>query len=345
MARGVRSSPATPPLRVYSTVMSVRLFRLSLLACAAALPAAAQDTFIAPTRSSIIATSEQSYSSEPGHMLYVINRSTVPVVVFGISFSDCENIRQSCSGQRLNILIEPGDRRQVGRVTARDAHKEYRYHWGYSFRADSSNARAIAMLREHGLTVEGTPLAPTVTTRSSFDSSQGALSQVPASPSVVRVMDRNARETLAAPEPRDSAPAAKFRLKVAYGSILGSTMMPGAPIQRTGPCVNPAESAAYERDAKIARTPWRPPVLPPLRTLAIPSAYVDSARNGADVLVRFAIDTTGEAIPMSASVLESPFGVLSVSACQEAIAAKGTPARDKNGQVIRAWMQLSIKAR
>jgi hypothetical protein len=121
-------------------------------------------------------------------------------------------------------------------------------------------------------------------------------------------------------------------------------MMPGAPIQLTGPCIDPAEGAAYEKDAKITRTPWRPPVLPVAFTfMRLPLSLKDSTLTSKDVLLRFAMDTTGAAIPTSASVLESPHGTLSVDACQAAIAAKGTPARDKAGRAIRAWVQMPVR--
>ena len=318
---------------------------LSTLACAIALPASAQDVFVAPTRTTIIGSAEQAYGSSPGHALYITNRSTVTIVVFGLTLSDCENVRQSCQGQRLNIPIEPGDRRQVGRVEVKDTGRHWSYRWNYSYRADSSNAQVMALLREHGVSLDGTPLPqPIVIRRVAFDSMRAA----PVAPSAVSTapqgLDPSVRPVLMSREPRDSAPAQRFRFKVLYGSILGSTMMPGAPIQVTGPCINPAESAGYEKDAKIARTPWRPPVLPSLGMVRIPAEFVDSTKKGTDVLVRFAVDTTGEAIPTSASVLESPYGAISVNACREAISAKGTPARDKSGNAIRAWVQVPLRA-
>lgn len=324
----------------------MRIIACLALAAAAATPAFAQDTFIAPTRNTIIASSEQSYSSNAGHALYITNQSTVAIVIFGITLTDCENIRQSCSGQRLNIQIAPGDRRQVGRVEAKDHTRSWNYRWNYSYRADSSDAQVMALLRAHGLSPDGTQLQPqpTIVRRVVFDTTPTAPTARARESSVASAMDPSIRPIVAGNEPRDSAPAQKFRFKVAYGSILGSTMMPGAPIQVTGPCINPSESAAYEKDAKITRTPWRPAMLPSLGMVRIPAEYVDSTKKGTDVLVRFAVDTTGEAIPTSASVLESPYGAISVNACREAIAAKGTPARDKNGNAIRAWVQVPLRA-
>ena len=323
----------------------MRIIACLTLAVAVSSPAFAQDTFIAPTRNTIVASSEQSYGSVAGHIFYVTNRSTVPIVVFGLTMMDCENVRQSCSPQRLDILVPPGDRRQIGRVEARDAERAYRYRWGFSYRADSSDAQVMALLREHGVSPDGAPLPQTpVMRRTAVDTTPAASGAVAASSSMASAMDPSIRPVMISREPRDTAPTQRFRFKVKYGSILGSTMMPGAPIQLTGPCIDPAESAAYEKDAKIARTPWRPAMLPSVGMVRIPTGYVDSTKKGTDVLVRFAVDTTGEAIPTSANVLESPYGAISVNACREAIAAKGTPARDKNGNAIRAWVQVPLRA-
>ena len=256
----------------------------------------------------------------------------------------CDNVRQACGGQRIDIQVAPGDRRPVGRVDAKDAHRAWHYHWGFSYRADSSNAEAMALLREHGLSPAGTPLPPTSVRPVAGEALSPARPAIDSMAIPTGAPDPSARRIVVSMEPRDTAPAPKFRFQVAYGSILGSTMMPNAPIQVTGPCINPAEADGYEKDARIARTPWRPPVLHSPGVVRIPAAFRDSTKTGTDVLVRFAVDTTGAAIPMSARVLESPFGALSVNACTEAIAARGMPARDKNGHAIRAWVQVPLRA-
>lgn len=70
-----------------------------LIVCLAALalePLKAQDSFVAPNDRTVIATTEQSNSDDPVHMLYISNNSTVPIVVFGVSLVQCENVKQSC---------------------------------------------------------------------------------------------------------------------------------------------------------------------------------------------------------------------------------------------------------
>jgi hypothetical protein len=300
----------------------------------------AQQIFVAPSPRTILGISEQSGGTDQAHILLVANESTVPIIVFGVTINQCENVRQWCSGQRTKIAIPPGTRRNVGRVEPKNPDRSFIYRWSFSYHADSSDLKAIAALREHGIGVDIATEPRIVMRRPVIDTSAPPGIEKPLSRERITAEERGVRGTY---EPRDTAPAPTFRFKVAYGSILGSTMMPGAPIQLTGPCINPAESARYEKDAKIARTPWRPPVFPAsFSRIALPLELKDSVLKSKDVLIRFVADSTGEAIPESASVLESPHGTVSVSACKAAIAGRATPARDKAGNAIRAWVQMPV---
>jgi hypothetical protein len=75
----------------------------------------------------------------------------------------------------------------------------------------------------------------------------------------------------------------------------------------------------------------------------VPADVGDSTIKEGDPLMRFVVDTTGDVIPESVSVLESPHPLVSVSACKSAIQAHATPARDKAGNVIRAWLQVPFR--
>ena len=326
----------------------MRLLYSALLLVASGATASAQDVFIAPSRNTVIGSSEQAQGHLVGHVLYVSNRSTVPIVVFGVAITNCENVRRMCLGNRTNIVVQPGQREEVGRVEAANEQRAWNYRWTFSYRADSSNALAVAALRANGLDVDLRPVniaRGNIVYRPVIDTSAPPGIEKPLSREKLTPEERGYRPGTIAFEPRDSTPAPTFRFKVAYGSILGSTMMPGAPIQLTGPCVNPAESAAYEKDAKITRTPWRPPVMPmSFGFVPLPIDLKDSVLATKDVLVRFVTDTTGEAIPTSVSVLESPHGLLSVSVCKTAISARAmTPAKDKAGKAIRAWVQVPVR--
>jgi hypothetical protein len=303
--------------------------------------AAGAQQFIAPTRHTIIGSSEQSGGPNEGHTLYVANQSTVPVIVFGLKLSSCENVKQWCEGQRTKVAIPPGTRRIVGHVEPKSTERAFGYRWTFSYHADSSDAKMVALLRENGFIEEEALVTPGPVRRVFIDTTAPPDIEKPLSREPLTPEERGIRMPIG---PRDTTPAPTFRFKVAYGSILGSTMMPGAPIQLTGPCINPGEAAKYDKDAKITRTPWRPPVYPMgFSHVMLPSVLKDSTLKSKEVLVRFVADSTGATIPESVSVLESPHGAVSVSACTAAISGKATPARDKNGQPIRAWVQMPVQ--
>lgn len=288
-----------------------------LLSSAASL--SAQDAFIAPTSRTIIGSADFGYSVDRSHTLYVRNESTIPIIVFGVVLRSCENVKGDCFPQRTNIAIPPGARRSVGHVAPRVLGASWKYMWNFSYRADSSDAKVVELLRQHGVTVGGPP--------PSRDSQSVAQAEV---------------EKPQARAERDSISVPGFRFKVFFGSVLGSTMMPSGPTQLTGPCINPEESAAYEKDPTITKTPWRPPELSQtFGQMLLPIALHDSLRNK-DVLLRFVTDTTGESIPGRVNILESPHGTISVRVCQMAIASKAMPARDKAGRSIRAWVQVPV---
>jgi hypothetical protein len=329
-----------------------RLLVLGLLCCVSA-PASAQDVFVAPTYNSVFASSEQGFGTEEAHQLFVTNKSTVPIIVFGVSLSSCDNVKQSCEARRTKINIPAGQRRNVGKVQAKDTEKGFEYRWSFSFSADSSDAKVLAALRAHGAKLGGEapvdsvqPIAAPSPERQDVIV-QAAQTTPPAERIAYRSpgLDARLREM---DEERQRTPV-RVRFKVGYGSIIGSTMMPNTPVQPTGACVDPAREAAYARDTKIAKTPWRPAVVP--RGMAGPSLAgmrramenpSDTTAATGDLLVRFVADTSGTIIPESVSVLESRDGELSVRACTSVMGTHVTPARNKEGRAIQSWVQMPL---
>jgi len=328
-----------------------------LIACLLALalePLKAQDRFVAPNERSVIASSEQSNSDDPVHMLYVSNNSTVPIVVFGVALTACENVKQSCGPRRTNIKISAGRRVNVGRVQARDAERGFGYRWSFSYHADSADAKAMALLKENGVELdpaaaarraaveatapEAAPAAPPVDTARVVEQAQ-ATPPAPGEPLAVW------RAT--PPPPRPSSRT--FRVKLGWGSILGSTMVPDKPVLATGSCVDPAQTAKLEQDPAIQKTPWRPARLDrQFAQIRMPQAMRDSllARSRvlapAEVLVRFVADSTGETIPESISVLESPSGEVSAKICQSVFSASVEPAKNREGRPVKSWVQTVV---
>jgi hypothetical protein len=128
-------------------------------------------------------------------------------------------------------------------------------------------------------------------------------------------------------------------------------MVPDKPIQVTGSCVDPAQTAKLEKDPALEKTPWRPArVYPTFAEAKLPPAMRDSLfRLGGvvsmpEVLVRFAADTSGAVIPESVSVLESSDGQLSVNACKALFSADVEPARNRQGHPVATWIQTTIRA-
>jgi hypothetical protein len=324
----------------------VQRFLILALLLAASASARAQDIFVAPTYNSVLASAEAGIGEEGVQDLIVTNRSTVPIIVFGLTYSACDNLKQSCGGHRLNIKVPAGQRRNVGRAQPKDHDKGFGYRWTFSFVADSSDAKMLAALREHGLlpapsgaehAVAGTPVPVDVTP--STPSAPSSTTEQPVSREPLTEAERSGGESIV---DRERAGPTTLRFKVGYGSIIGSTMMPGTPVLRTGSCVDPRATAAYDANASITRTPWHPSSVAELSRIVLPYEMRDSIPPNAEVLVRFVTDTTGVPIPESVSILDSPSGALSLRMCTRVMSAHTTPARDKNGHAIRAWTQLAV---
>jgi hypothetical protein len=127
---------------------------LILLAAAPALlaaaGAAAQTSYVAATRATVFSTTEEHQADPPSHLIYVENRSTVPVTVFSVSLSGCENVRESCWAKPVTIHVAPGRRELVLRVNPKDPANGFSYRFGFSWHADSSTVAPLAMLAAAG---------------------------------------------------------------------------------------------------------------------------------------------------------------------------------------------------
>ena len=332
---------------------------LSCLIVLALEPIRAQDLFVAPNQRTVIATTEQSNSDDPAHSLYISNNSTVPIVIFGITLTQCDNVKQSCGPRRTNIKIGAGRRVNVGRVQARDSDRGFSYRWNFSYHADSSDAKALALLREHGIELD--PAAAARRAAAELAAADAPAADAPAAAPVAMeapstqpeiAPDSGARRITFRSSSAPPRPASRtLRFKLGWGSILGSTMVPDKPIQVTGSCVDPAQTAKLEKDPALEKTPWRPArVYPSFAEAKLPVAMRDSLfRLGGvvsmpEILVRFAADTSGAVIPESVSVLESPDGQLSVNACKALFSADVEPAKNRQGRPVPTWIQTTVRA-
>jgi len=319
-----------------------------MLLLAGSAPLAAQDRFIAPTIYNVSAVTEQGIGDNPAHALYVQNSSTVPVVVFGILLTECENVRQPCGSHHVKIRVGPNRRVNVGRIEPRDRERGMSYRWTFSYLPDSADAKAIAMLREHGVEFDASGrihmvnpggAAPPASDSATVAQAQAA-PPTPADTSEPRVIYIGGGYTPPPPPP----PTRTLRFKLGWGSILGWTMVPNHVIEPTGSCVDPAQTAKYEKDAKIEKMPWRPAKLDrSFGQVRLPEDLRDSVLKSDEVLVRFVADTDRTVIPESVSVLESQYGEISVLVCQSVMSGSFEAAKNRQGQPVQSWVQTTVK--
>ncbi|HKW09223.1 MAG TPA: carboxypeptidase-like regulatory domain-containing protein [Gemmatimonadaceae bacterium] len=109
-----------------------------LLACATAT----QQTYIAPTRETVYSTTEAHDASPVSHVEYVENHSTVPIIVFAITVTNCENVKVTCGVKQVHRRIDAGNRDMVLRVEPQNTDRAWSYAFGFSWHPDSSYGTA-----------------------------------------------------------------------------------------------------------------------------------------------------------------------------------------------------------
>jgi hypothetical protein len=114
----------------------MRLAKIFLAVLLTACASQGQRVYLAPSNDTITTTTEEGMGSTPAHNIYVINGSTVPIIVFGVALRDCENVRQQCEPTITNIKIDGGARRLVLHVEPRNTQQGFSYHFGYSWRPE-----------------------------------------------------------------------------------------------------------------------------------------------------------------------------------------------------------------
>jgi hypothetical protein len=107
---------------------------------------------VAPTRETITSSTEEGYGDDPVHRIYIENRSTVPVTVFSVSLTRCENVKQPCHPRRVKLRIRPGRRELAARVEPATADRGFTYYFGFGWSADSAGTAALATLAANGST-------------------------------------------------------------------------------------------------------------------------------------------------------------------------------------------------
>ena len=242
----------------------------------------------------------------------------------------------------MKIRVAPNRRISVGRVEPQDRERGFSYRWSFSYGGDSTDAKAMAMLREHGMEFDpagglrmanrGAPDEP-APTAPGVEQAQAA----PPMPAERLIITRGS-------PPPEPPPSRTLRFKLGWGSILGWTMVKDHPIEPTGSCVDPAQTAKYEKDPKIEKAPWKPAKLDAnFGQVRLPDNLRDSVMKSDEVLVRFVADTNRTVIPESVSVLESPSGSLSVQICQAVMSGSFEAAKNRQGLAVPSWVQTTVR--
>jgi len=110
---------------------------------------AAQHTFVAPTRETIVSTTEEHEADPPTHLIYIENHSTVPVTVFSLALTGCENIKPECGAHPASLRVHPDGRVLAMRIEPRNPTQSFHYAFGFSWHADSAGA-ALSALAQAG---------------------------------------------------------------------------------------------------------------------------------------------------------------------------------------------------
>ncbi len=110
----------------------------------------AQKRFVAPTDRTVFVEYEEGYGSTPMQIAYISNMSSVQIVVYSVTLRDCENVKQSCSPQKVNIRVPAGRRAVLRRVEPRSPNAGFRFAVTYGWRPDSTDPDALRFLAESG---------------------------------------------------------------------------------------------------------------------------------------------------------------------------------------------------
>jgi hypothetical protein len=134
-----------PPSAQSIPPRSVRLVPASQILAAAVVllggcSAPTPRRYVAPTSETIVSTTEER-GDPPAHLIFVENRSSVPVKVFRVTLSSCQNVKLRCSTRPVSIWIQPGHRQLVIRVEPGTLQRGFSYRFGFSWNTDSPSAR------------------------------------------------------------------------------------------------------------------------------------------------------------------------------------------------------------
>lgn len=96
-------------------------------ACATARPMG----YVAPSRESVVTETMFVFDAQE---IYVLNNSSVSVLVTSAWLQDCKNVQEPCTRIRHQLVVEPGSRKRIATVHPVDRTwaASYRFSWTWS---------------------------------------------------------------------------------------------------------------------------------------------------------------------------------------------------------------------
>jgi hypothetical protein len=128
-----------------------RILTVCIAVAAIGCASASQRAFVAPSYDNIISTTEEHEANPPTHLIYIENHSTVPVRIFAIRLTDCDNVNVQCGVKQMNLRVDPGSKELAVRISPKSNSQGFHYRFGFSWRGDSSEAnQVLSALSEAG---------------------------------------------------------------------------------------------------------------------------------------------------------------------------------------------------
>ena len=128
---------------------SYRVLPCILALVAGCASSGGQQVYVAPTSETVYSGYEEM-QAHPGQVMYVENRSSVPIQVYSVTLRSCTNIKQTCEVRPVNIRVGPNGHEVILRIEPEDPEKAYDFSASYAWRADSAPKAALGALSTAG---------------------------------------------------------------------------------------------------------------------------------------------------------------------------------------------------
>jgi len=105
---------------------------LSTLFVASCATTTRQTAFVAPSYETVVAEPEESPDGVH-QSVFMVNHSTVPVVITSFQLRDCVNVSNPCEAKPMRVLLSPGQRALVATIGPIDRARAYSYHYSWTW--------------------------------------------------------------------------------------------------------------------------------------------------------------------------------------------------------------------